>query len=178
MMCLEDILFGEKLCNIWKEVQILLPREDYYGNLADDIERKNWVIDELTDFVNTTAEIFKRSYQEILNDLYGFLISDMVSLSGFTAKWIDEISEEEFDEDELSVFLDDAGMSEEEYLEYSIDGSYDISIVFEALIYAFIIEKSPELLSSYLAEEIYLNQKNLEKREQILIRIFNENKLE
>ena len=102
----------------------------------------------------------------------------MVSLSGFTAKWIDEISEEEFDEDELSVFLDDAGMSEEEYLEYSIDRSYDISIVFEALIYAFIIEKSPELLSSYLAEEIYLNQKNLEKREQILIRIFNENKLE
>ena len=69
-------------------------------------------------------------------------------------------------------------MSEDEYLEYSIDGSYDISIVFEALIYAFIIEKSPELLSSYLAKEIYLNQKNLEKREQILIRIFNENKLE
>ena len=65
-------------------------------------------------------------------------------------------------------------MSEEEYLEYSGDGSFAIGIVFDALIYAFIIKNNPEALPSYLAEDMYINQKNLEKRRQILMKIFSE----
>ena len=34
-------------------------------------------------------------------------------------------------------------MSEEEYLEYSAEGSYDISIAFDVLIYVFIIKNTP-----------------------------------
>ena len=171
----EDILFGEELYDIWKEVQVKLPRKDYCENLADDKERTEWLIDEITGCVNITAEIMKQDYPEVLNDLYEFLISSRISLSDFTVKWIKEISKEEFDEDELSAFLDDTGISEEEYLEYSAEGSYDISIVFEVLISAFIIKNNPEFLISYLAKnDIYLNQKNLEKRAKLLMKIFNE----
>ena len=170
----EDILFGEELYDIWKEVQVKLPRKDYCENLADDKERTEWLIDEITGCVNITAEILKKDYPEVLNDLYEFLISSRISLSDFTVKWIKEISKEEFDEDELSAFLNDTGMSEEEYFEYSAEGSYDISIIFEVLIYAFIIKNIPEMLLSYLSEDIYLNQKNLEKREQMLTEIYCE----
>ena len=171
----EGILFGEELYDIWKEVQAKLPRKDYCENLTDDKERTGWIIDEITGCVNITAEILEKDYQEVLNDLYEFLLSSRISLPDFTVKWIEGISEEEFDEDELSAFLDDTGMSEEEYLEYSAEGSYDISIVFEVLIYAFIIKNNPEFLISYLAKnDIYLNQKNLEKRAKLLMKIFNE----
>ena len=173
-MELEDILFGEKFYNIWEEVQIKLPREDYYKKLADNRERSEWIIDELTYCIKNVAKIFEKSYQEVIEYLYEFLMSDVVFLSDFTAKWINGISEEEFDEDELSDFLQDTGMSEEEYLEYSAEGSYDIGIVFDALIYAFIIKNNPEALLSYLAEDMYINQKNLEKRRQILMKIFSE----
>ena len=135
----ENILFGEKFEKIWKEVRIKLPREDYCENLADNKERTKWAISEINDCVNVTADIFKKPEQEIIKELYEFLVSDEISLSDFTSRWIDQISEEEFDDDELSDFLNDTGMSEEEYLEYSAVGSYDISIVFEVLIYTFIM---------------------------------------
>ena len=170
----ENILFGEKFEKIWKEVRIKLPREDYCENLADNKERTKWAISEINDCVNVTADIFKKPEQEIIKELYEFLVSDEISLSDFTSRWIDQISEEEFDDDELSAFLNDTGMSEEEYLEYSAVGSYDISIVFEVLIYTFIIKKMPEMLLFYLARDIYLNQKNLEKRRRILLKIFDE----
>ena len=173
-MELEDILFGEKFYNIWEEVRIKLQRKDYYIKLADNRERSEWIIDELTYCVKIVTKIFKKSYQEVIEDLYYFLATDVVSLSDFTAKWINRISKEELDGDELSVFLQDTGMSEEEYLGYSAEGSYDISIVFDVLIYAFIIKNNPEALRSYLAEDMYINQKNLEKRKQILIKIFDE----
>ena len=173
-MDLKDILFGEKFYTIWREVQIKLPRKDYCENLADDKERSEWVIDELANSIHAVTQIFEKTHQEIINELYDFLVSDVFSLSDFAAKWINEISKEEFDEDELTAFLDDTGMSEEEYLEYSAEGSYDISIIFDVLIYAFIIKNVPEALFSYLSEDIYLNRKNLEKRRQILIKIFNE----
>ena len=173
-MELKDILFGEKFYNIWEEVQIKLPREDYYKKLADNRERSEWIIDELTYCIKNIAKIFEKSYQEVIEYLYEFLMSDVVFLSDFTAKWINGISKEEFDEDELSDFLQDTGMSEEEYLEYSAEGSYDMGIVFDTLIYAFIIKNNPEALLSYLAEDMYINQKNLEKRRQILMKIFSE----
>ena len=174
MMNPEDILFGGKFCNIWKEVQEKLTRQDYCVNLADDRERADWIIGELTNRINILTKMFGKSYQEVVVDLHDFLVSDVVSLADFTVKWINGISKEEFDEDELSAFLNDTGMSEEEYFEYSAEGSYDISIIFEVLIYAFIIKNIPEMLLSYLSEDIYLNQKNLEKREQMLTEIYCE----
>ena len=120
-MELEDILFGEKFYNIWEEVRIKLQRKDYYIKLADNRERSEWIIDELTYCVKIVTKIFEKSYQEVIEDLYYFLATDVVSLSDFTAKWINGISKEELDEDELSVFLQDTGMSEEEYLGYSAE---------------------------------------------------------
>ena len=60
-MELKDILFGEKFYNIWEEVQIKLPREDYYKKLADNRERSEWIIDELTYCIKNVAKIFEKS---------------------------------------------------------------------------------------------------------------------
>ena len=84
-MELKDILFGEKFYNIWEEVQIKLPREDYYKKLADNRERSEWIIDELTYCIKNVAKIFEKSYQEVIEYLYEFLMSDVVFLSDFTA---------------------------------------------------------------------------------------------